>query len=316
MATDTQALIQRLMTRGKFRHMQALVRLCDLRSMARAAESMGMTQPGMSQLVAELEKLVGMPLFLRHNRGIEPTELARDLELVARRILTAVQESAETVILRRDHQSTLVRLAATTAGAGAILQEVLPDFARQHRTIQLQLSEVYGLNQEAAIASGEVDLLCCRASEVLPEGWEFLPCKTDSLVVVAASTHPLAGQDHVPPEALREALWLPNHIATVARRRYEEIAESYGFASAPQARVVSRQMLLSWMLLREGTMVTMMPYSVALPWIVTGQLVVLNTGIEVPLDPLGLVWNPKEAQSGTRSFVEYTLSHTDHRSFQ
>ncbi|MCA0940090.1 LysR family transcriptional regulator [Salipiger pacificus] len=302
---DTHALVQRLMARGKFRHMQALIRLCDLRSMGRAAEAMGITQPGMSQLVSELEKLVGLPLFLRHSRGVDPTELARDLELVARRIVTAVEESAETIVLRRDYDATLVRVATTVAAAGGLLHDLLPEFVHRHRNVQVQLSEVMGMGQEAALASGEIDLLCCRTPEVLPDGWSFVPCRGDAMVVIAATTHPLAHKAQVTSEELAQALWLPNHISTVARHEFERLAREHGFENAPQARVVSRQMALSWMMLREGTMVTMMPRSVALPWIVTGQIAVLRTAIDAPLPPLGLVWDPARAQRATRLFVDF-----------
>ncbi|MBE9638353.1 LysR family transcriptional regulator [Salipiger mangrovisoli] len=302
---DTHALVQRLMSRGKFRHMQALIRLCDLRSMGRAAEAMGITQPGMSQLCSELERLVGLPLFLRHSRGVDPTELARDLEQVARRIVTAVEESAETIVLRRDFDATLVRVATTVAAAGGLLHDLLPLFVHRHRSVQVQLSEVMGMGQEAALASGEIDLLCCRSPEVLPDGWSFLPCRVDQMVVIAAANHPLARKARISSDDLASALWLPNHISTLARHEFERLAREHGFEKAPQARVVSRQMALSWMLLREGTMITLMPRSVALPWIVTGQIVVLPTGIDAPLAPLGLVWDPARAQRATRTFVDF-----------
>ncbi len=58
MAINSLTLLRRMTSRARLRHMQALIALDDLRSMSRAAEAMDMTQPAMSQLVAELEQLL------------------------------------------------------------------------------------------------------------------------------------------------------------------------------------------------------------------------------------------------------------------
>jgi DNA-binding transcriptional LysR family regulator len=47
------------------RHLRALVALSDLKLVARVCEALGVTQPAVSKQIAELEKIVGVPIVMR-----------------------------------------------------------------------------------------------------------------------------------------------------------------------------------------------------------------------------------------------------------
>ncbi|WP_273455439.1 LysR family transcriptional regulator, partial [Nevskia ramosa] len=49
------------------------------RRVSRAAESLGLTQPAVSNALARLRRLLGDELFLRSSRGMEPTPFAESL---------------------------------------------------------------------------------------------------------------------------------------------------------------------------------------------------------------------------------------------
>jgi len=113
--------------------------LNDLRSMSRAAEAMGMTQPGMSQLVAELEQLLETTLFLRHSRGVTPTKAAADMLPVARRIMAAAEDGAEVIASYNRRDGGLVRMGVSIAADAGLLPLALPRFAQEYPNVQLQI---------------------------------------------------------------------------------------------------------------------------------------------------------------------------------
>lgn len=55
------------------RHLRALVSVVALRSLNRAAEAAGLSQPALTQGMAKLERQLGALLFDRHSGGVEPT---------------------------------------------------------------------------------------------------------------------------------------------------------------------------------------------------------------------------------------------------
>lgn len=55
------------------RHLRALVSVVALRSLNRAAETAGLSQPALTQGMAKLERQLGVQLLNRHPGGVEPT---------------------------------------------------------------------------------------------------------------------------------------------------------------------------------------------------------------------------------------------------
>jgi DNA-binding transcriptional LysR family regulator len=70
---SASALLNRLLARGKFRHLQVLLQLAELGSVQRTADAIGMTQSSVTQTLAYLENLLEVKLFERHARGVRPT---------------------------------------------------------------------------------------------------------------------------------------------------------------------------------------------------------------------------------------------------
>lgn len=62
-----------IMSRLHARHLRLLIELDEHRSLLGAASSVGLTQPGASKALQEIETTFGTALFTRTNRGLEPT---------------------------------------------------------------------------------------------------------------------------------------------------------------------------------------------------------------------------------------------------
>ena len=97
MSISAKVLLNRLTAKARFRHFEVLVRLNELGSIKRTAESIGMTQPGVTQILADLEHLLEVTLFHRHARGVLPTQACQDLLPMARQCLLGLSASAEAI---------------------------------------------------------------------------------------------------------------------------------------------------------------------------------------------------------------------------
>jgi DNA-binding transcriptional LysR family regulator len=81
--TTTSHLIGRL----RFRHLALLVALDDHRNLRRAADAVHLAQPSATKLVHDLEQVFGFPIFERLPRGMEPTDVGKEVLVFARRTL-------------------------------------------------------------------------------------------------------------------------------------------------------------------------------------------------------------------------------------
>lgn len=304
MSLNALTLLRRLTNRARLRHMQALILLDDLRSMSRAAEVMGMSQPAMTQLVGELEQLLETQLFLRHSRGVAPTPAALDLLPVARRILMATEEGAQRLATRMLRDSGPVRVAATVAAVGAMLDRALPSIGATQPNLQIQIESVVGQILDASFSGDEFDMVCCRQRDVVPGDWTFRTCVPDEMIVIAGSRHPLAGRSTLGLDDLAGERWLQNHVATIARHHFDDLRERLGWTKVAETQVISRNPLLIWTMLREGRTLCLTPRSVAAPWLREGSMVALPVPLHVPLEPVGFYWQPERASSAAHQFAD------------
>ena len=65
--------------RLKLRQLEILLAVADAGSMAKAAMRLAISQPAISRAVADAEHTLGVPLFDRSTRGVEPTQYGRVL---------------------------------------------------------------------------------------------------------------------------------------------------------------------------------------------------------------------------------------------
>ena len=71
----------------KLRHLRYFVGIVDAGSLSRAAQTLFVAQPTLSQQMTELEDDLGVPLLLRSVRGVKPTPAGEALYREASRIL-------------------------------------------------------------------------------------------------------------------------------------------------------------------------------------------------------------------------------------
>lgn len=304
---NSQALLNRLMVRARLRHMQALIRLMDLRNMGRAAAAMGITQPALSQLVADLEDMIELKLFLRHSKGVDPLPVAHDLARVARRVILAMQDGSEVIASRLKSDSHFVKVAATAAAAGAVLSKALPAFSRNNPMTQVQVTSVLGRDLEACLSGDEHDVVCCRQPSIVPSGWVFTPIARDELVVVCSTTHPHAMRRAVSLDDLERANWLTMPVGSVARQHFEALADQLGWQAISQCHVTSHDMMVIWPMLDAAAILALVPRSIVVPWLERALLVVLDTEIDIPLDTIGFLQRLDGQGSAARAFANTLL---------
>ena len=305
MATSSTVILRRLLTRAKFRHLEVLIRVSELGSMRKATTALGMTQPSISQVIAELEELTETRLFFRHARGVEPTEITRDLLPIARRILGALGEGAETIAGGLARKEGLVRVAASEAGMLGLVHPILPDVARSARAIQVILSQSSGPDPLQQIADDTCDILCIRSPGVIPEGWHFVACREDALITVCRPGHPLAGRDDITPAELGGFRWLMNRIDSIARIRFEEAFAEHGWSNATRCDIIVHVPEMTVQLLGSEDFLALIPRSVALPYLDTGQIVALDCAMRFDLAPLGFLWKGEQASQATAHLAKF-----------
>lgn len=306
MAAPASVLLNRLLARGKFRHLQVLLRLAELGSVQRTADAIGVTQSSVTQTLAYLEALLDARLFQRHARGVTPTPTCVDLLPVARQVMMGLAEGADVLVARQRRGGGIVRLLASSAGVHSVLLEALPPFHQRHPAIQVHLREAEGEDQLLAVARGEVDVVVCRRPVALPEGWNFQPLVADHFVVVCGPDHPILRRRRVDWKVLGRELWMLAPAESAARLRFDEVAQHFD-APARTHPLVSRVFSAAVATLQRDGVLALLPMSFVRHAVETGQLALVPAPSDLPLDPIGVMSPQAPVGAAAGLLIEHLL---------
>lgn len=309
MPATASVLLNRLLARARLRHLQVLVSVAELGSFKRAAEAVGLTQPAVTHVVSDLERLLGAELFRRHARGATPTEATLALVPPVRRMMATLAEGVEAVQAQLAHADGVVRLATTAAALSGLLDRLLPSFSEAEPAIRVMVLQAETDQFNGLVARGEVDAVACRAPAVPPQGWLFQPLLQDALVVVCGPAHPLARRRKVAIAELAQETWLVPPPENLARRAFDLLATELGWQPR-LATVVTRALPMTWAMLQRQRAVSLVPAAVVRQLTDAGLLVVLPLDRDWPIDDLGLLVPAEGAGRAVHRLVAHAQSRT------
>jgi len=285
---SVSSISNRLFAQGRFRHIQVLLKLAELGSVKRAGEEIGMTQSAVTQTLAYIEKMAGVPLFLRHARGISPTKTCVDLLPVVRNLMQRIEDGAELLHARQSAHAGSVRLMASASGISGLLLQTLPQFHAMNPEIQVQLSEGENDDLLLAMSRKEVDLVVCRRPPTTPKGWAFTPLQSDKLAVIAGHRHRLGGRHSVEWAELQEERWIFSPAGSLARRRLDELADAKGIQLKAYPLVTRSIPMLHALMVQEG-LIAFLPLNVVRHDVEMGDLIEIHMRDDHLISPIGVM---------------------------
>jgi DNA-binding transcriptional LysR family regulator len=197
-------------------------------SFRRAAETLHLSQPALSQHVAELERELGTRLLDRARRGVTLTEAGRILADHAARVFATLDSAHEAIgELGGLRRGTLLVGASTTPGI-YLLPAIIAAFERQYPGIGVSLGLANSTVIEQRIRGNELDLGIVGGHGVGP-GEECLAAGlADELVVIVPPGHPWAGRRTVPPGRLAGERLLIREEGSATRQVTERALQQVG----------------------------------------------------------------------------------------
>lgn len=140
------------------RHLRAFLKIAETRSISRAAETLGIAQPSLSQQLLRLEDEVGVPLFRRSARGVTLTEAGRIFLEHARQLLRGSEQAIEEVRQFKAEPAGAVALAVPHTVSRLVGVDLVEGVIRTAPQISLRLTESFSTSIRSRLEEGEVDL--------------------------------------------------------------------------------------------------------------------------------------------------------------
>lgn len=183
------------------RHLRIFVAVADSGKMSLAAKQLYLSQPTVSQAVAELEEHYGSRFFERLNKKLYITEAGQQLLDYARHILALADEMELQLQYSSKHRA--LKVGATITVGICVLTDVINAFEAGHPHLKV---EAYVDNTsviEHMLLRSELDLGLVEGQVKSPDLRQE-PFMQDELVLVCGPGHPLWGRERVSAAELQD----------------------------------------------------------------------------------------------------------------
>jgi DNA-binding transcriptional LysR family regulator len=160
----------------------------------RAALRLHMTQPPLTQAIANLEQQLGVRLFDRTKRRVQLTATGEALLPQARELLVRAQALPLQARAAAKGDMGRLRLAFVSTVGFGLLPQWVRTFRTLHPQVEFELIEATGDLQLQALERGDVDAgFMLHSPGFAPSGLEHLRIAREPLLIALPEHHALAG---------------------------------------------------------------------------------------------------------------------------
>ena len=237
--------------------------------MAKAAAGLGVSQPAVSEVIADLEHALGVRLLDRSPQGVEPTIYGNALLKRSTAVFDELKQSVRDMEHLADPATGEIKVACPLAIATTIIPHVIERFCKKYPRVVVHFDEV------ASAIRDFRDLRDRKYDLVLERGWtmpaegradddlniEFL--FDDELVIAAGVQNKWAARRrNIDLAELVDDPWIMQAPHTWNYRNLAEACRTRGIAM-PRAALMTLSMSVITHFLSGGQFITSMPRSVA-----------------------------------------------------
>jgi DNA-binding transcriptional LysR family regulator len=223
---------------------------------------MHMAQPPLSAAIRQLERELGVDLFVRTTREVRLTDAGRAFLQGARRTLADAELAAEDARRAAAGELGKLRIAYSWSTRFETLPALGRAFRASHPDVELLAQEMWNAQMAPAFANGSIDLAISLCPEISSE-LELTTIRRERLVALLPRGHPLAGEQAIPLASLadEEFVLFPREIAPRLHDAFVAIYRRAGF----EPRLRSESFHTGWDLgvLADVPAVALAPESVA-----------------------------------------------------
>jgi DNA-binding transcriptional LysR family regulator len=156
---------QRLISRLKLRHLTLLTSVGRLRSITRAADELGISQPAATKALAEVEHIFEAPLFIRSRQGLEPTPLGTLALVRAKRMMLDLEHWGEEMEVVRSGHAAQLRIGVIPFISQRIITPAVERLCEEGINVVIHRATTDQLLQE--LREHEIDCVMGRAAAAI-----------------------------------------------------------------------------------------------------------------------------------------------------
>ncbi|MFP1729581.1 LysR family transcriptional regulator [Lonsdalea quercina] len=182
----------------ELRYLRYFVAVASTRHFTRAAESLGISQPPLSQQIQKLEREIGTPLLKRMTRGVEMTEAGEAFYQDAKQILELTDAAMERVRCIARGESGAINVGFSCAVTfHPLVLKMLRLFRQRFPSVQMQPQEEHINEILESLRNRSTDIAFVRLPCDIGDEFDGEILVEEDMRLVLPDSHPLSDQQEV-----------------------------------------------------------------------------------------------------------------------
>lgn len=211
------------------KHFSLIRAVADYGQLSLAAQSLAMTQPAASRMLADIERQIGAPVFARTPKGMEPTAIGCALARRAENLLEEIREAAREVEAIRRGLTGTVRVGAVTGGAVGFVVPAIQALKAEAETVDIHVDVAASGSLIADLLAGQLDFILGR----IPAGidarqFSVTGMLSEEVDLLVHQSHPLANAEELTMSDLVHFPWVMQAPGAPMRQALESVFIAQG----------------------------------------------------------------------------------------
>lgn len=177
----------------ELRHLRYFLAIAEVEHFSKAADTLHISQPTLSQQIKNLEEEIGTPLFDRLGRRVKLTEAGKNFSEYAKRALLEIKWGQQQIDELQSLQHGTLRIGAIHTFNTSLVPPIVAEFHEKYPAIRISVEEESTVEIANNISRGELDIGIAFSHALLPE-IETDPLFEEEFVLAVRKDHPLADQ--------------------------------------------------------------------------------------------------------------------------
>ncbi|WP_221931041.1 LysR substrate-binding domain-containing protein [Telmatospirillum sp. J64-1] len=274
--------------RAKIQHLRTILAVADNPSLLEASKELGLTQPAVTKIIREVEKSLGVELFIRTSRGTQPTEFGLLLTKHARLIFSQLDRAVEEIVDVKEGARGRVTVGALIAGSASILPRAVARIHREKPGIRITVIEGTYDFLIPMLTRNDLDFIVGRLpSYRYRRDVEVEALYQEEVALVVRPGHPALALEKPTLPQLLDWPWILPLPDTTLRQQIEAAFHDLGL-DLPASPCDSISVVTNRSLVLEEDFICAFPWRVVRVEVQAGMLQRLNLSSALSFGPVGI----------------------------
>ena len=212
----------------RFRQLQALHAVIESGTVTGAADVLGISQPGISNLLSQLESQSGLKLFERISGRLVPTPEAEMLYQEIDTVVRGLDQVGQTVLDLQNKNLGQLQIASQHSISFGFLPKLVAQFAKNRPDLKISFQSQSSAKVQEWVVAGLYEIGICE-TPLHHDALNVYPLHIETVVALPADS-PLCAHDVLTPDLMIDQPFVvmgPDHVT------YRRLREAFDSAGIP-----------------------------------------------------------------------------------